>query len=634
MSQYRRSAFFMWFDYKKAFDSIPHEWLFTSLELARVPEALILAIQQLSNNWQTEITLQTEKDLFLSDFIKYLTGILQGDCLSLLLFILCINPLSFLLNKNSDGYIIGNSKQRDCKITHLLFVDDLKTFAKNKDIASKQLEIITEFTNDIGMTFGADKCAYINIDRGNQKSLGEQITINGLELNELKYGESYKYLGQDEDTSYKGELNKTRVTQEYYRRVKKIWKSELYSKNKIVAHNTFASPVLTPTFGILSWTKTEIESIDIKTRKIMTLTGSFHRNSSVDRLYSPRIEGGRGLNSVLDIFLSRIVSVTEHLRQQINTHPYLREVYRHEGGKLVRLSDEICRSFNIEKEDEPNPRKLSKNVRDTMNTAHSAAWQGKPQHGYVHRNQTSQPSYDKVLSNKWLTDNYMTSHVEGFLCAMQEQEIRTRLLDKQRNIGEGETKRKCRHCNAVDESIFHLLSSCGKLSASLYLPVRHNEVAKDVYNELTSNHQCTNYINKPEPIFVTGDTEIWWDRKIRVCPPVEHCKPDIVVWHLTKKLCTIIDICVPLDVNVEREENTKRDKYLVLASRLQRLYPEYMFKVVPIVLGATGFIPKSLITNLQECGFEKDKSISMIPNLQRKALRGSMKILKTSLKMK
>ena len=112
--------------------------------------------------------------------------------------------------------------------------------------------------------------------------------MNGLELNELEFGESYKYLGQDEDISYKGELNKERVVKEYYRRVRKIWKSELYSKNKILAHNTFAVPVLVPTFGVLDWTKKEIEGIDIKTRKTLTQGGNFHRNSSVDRLYSPR----------------------------------------------------------------------------------------------------------------------------------------------------------------------------------------------------------------------------------------------------------------------------------------------------------------------------------------------------------
>ena len=78
-----------------------------------------------------------------------------------------------------------------------------------------------------------------------------KITMNGLELTEIEEGDSYKYLGQDENIRYQGKLNKEKITTEYYRRVRKIWNSELNGKNKILAHNTFAIPVLTPTFGIL-----------------------------------------------------------------------------------------------------------------------------------------------------------------------------------------------------------------------------------------------------------------------------------------------------------------------------------------------------------------------------------------------
>ena len=38
------------------------------------------------------------------------------------------------------------------KINHLLFVDDLRPYAPNKETAEKQLQVITKFNNDIGMT--------------------------------------------------------------------------------------------------------------------------------------------------------------------------------------------------------------------------------------------------------------------------------------------------------------------------------------------------------------------------------------------------------------------------------------------------------------------------------------------------
>ena len=240
----------------------------------------------------------------LTDRIKYLSGILQGDCLSLILFVLSVNPLSFLL-KLLPGYQAGPPGQRDTKINHLFFVDDLKTYAQDEMGAKLQLELISKFTKDIGMEFGKDKCAHVYVHKGKRKSIGEKFSIKEMEIDELEEGERYKYLGQDECIGYDDMINKDRVIKEYFRRVRKIWNSELYANNKSNAHNTFAIPVVTPTFGILNWTKEELSAIDIKTRKILSSTGSFHVNSDVDRLYSPRTNGGRGLNNLTDIYISK-----------------------------------------------------------------------------------------------------------------------------------------------------------------------------------------------------------------------------------------------------------------------------------------------------------------------------------------
>ena len=133
----------------------------------------------------------------------------------------------------------------------------------------KQLDLITTYSLDIGMSLGSDKCAYLYIERGKQKSLDKNLSINGITIKELKENEKCKYLGQDESVEYDGPLNKERVTKEYLKRIKKIWSSELNSLNKVIAHNTFAVPVLAPTFGILDWTRSELSEIDVRTRKLM-----------------------------------------------------------------------------------------------------------------------------------------------------------------------------------------------------------------------------------------------------------------------------------------------------------------------------------------------------------------------------
>ena len=150
------------------------------------------------------------------------------------------------------------------------------------------LDQITQFSNDIGMKFGQSKCSYMVVEKGKITAATESITINNIIINPMKEGDSYKYLGQDENLGYVGPVNKKRVTSEYYKRVKKIWKSELSAYNKHVGHNAFAVPVLIPTFGLLNWTINEIEQIDIKTRKVLCMTGNFHQNCDIDRHYLKR----------------------------------------------------------------------------------------------------------------------------------------------------------------------------------------------------------------------------------------------------------------------------------------------------------------------------------------------------------
>ena len=153
----------MWFDYRKAFDSVPHSWIIKALQLAKVPEKVLNAILRLMELWTTKVNLFAEGTNIETESINYLTGVLKGDCLSLMLFILSVNPLSFMLSL-LPGYNIGKPNSSRVNISHLFFVDDLKTFAKNKNEATLHLDLITRLTNDISMKFNLDKCAYIYIE--------------------------------------------------------------------------------------------------------------------------------------------------------------------------------------------------------------------------------------------------------------------------------------------------------------------------------------------------------------------------------------------------------------------------------------------------------------------------------------
>ena len=165
------------------------------------------------------------------------------------------------------------------------------------------------------MKFRETKCAYLQIQRGRIKVISQNIKINNLNIQQVKKGESCKYLGIDENISFNDTENKEGLLTKYFKRVRKIWSSELSGYNKILSDNKCAVPVLTPTFGLLEWRIDEIDNIDKKTRQILLMTGHFHKRSDTDHFYMLRKLGGRGIKEIMTAYGCRIVSIKQHLTQ-------------------------------------------------------------------------------------------------------------------------------------------------------------------------------------------------------------------------------------------------------------------------------------------------------------------------------
>jgi hypothetical protein len=64
------------------------------------------------------------------------------------------------------------------------------------------------------------------------------------------------------------------------------------------ATESLAVPTLRYSFGIIKWHQEEIQKLDRKTRKMLTIHGQHHPRADIDRLYVPRKGGERGLMQV------------------------------------------------------------------------------------------------------------------------------------------------------------------------------------------------------------------------------------------------------------------------------------------------------------------------------------------------
>ena len=77
-------------------------------------------------------------------------------------------------------------------------------------------------------------------------------------------------------------------------------KSKLNGGNMINAINIWAVATIQYGAGIINWNKGELDKIDRQTRKPLNMHRGLHPHSSVDRLYIPRAQRGKGLLSVKD----------------------------------------------------------------------------------------------------------------------------------------------------------------------------------------------------------------------------------------------------------------------------------------------------------------------------------------------
>ena len=115
-----------WIDYCKACDMVPHSWIQKCMEMFGVAANVRSFVNASTKQRNTELTVGNQR----LGNVKIKREIFQGDSPSPLLFVLVIIPLTLVLRQTKAS---NEVKQGDKKINNLLFMDDLKLFAKNED---------------------------------------------------------------------------------------------------------------------------------------------------------------------------------------------------------------------------------------------------------------------------------------------------------------------------------------------------------------------------------------------------------------------------------------------------------------------------------------------------------------------
>ena len=571
---------------------VPHSWILESLELANVADNVINFITRSMRNWNVDLTSCGE---FLGK-VNIRRGIFQGDSLSPLLFVISMIPLTEILRNVPTGYTL----KCGLKLNHLLFMDDLKIYGKSEREINGLVSTVEIFSNNIGMEFGAKKCGTRILKRGKVvKTEGLELP-SGDKIKEVEDG-GYKYLGITEFDKIEDSEMKECFRKEYVRRTKAIMKSRPHGRNKIMAMNTWAVSLMRYGAGIIKWNVAELDEMDRKTRKIMTMNTEFHPKSDVDRLYVTRSKGGRGLIGCKSCVITEENSLGWYVRN-------------HDEPLLIAVKDSntipLCQESM-----KPNEFKKLKQ-KERINT-----WKDKAMHGQYLREMEGK---DKANTWRWLQKSDLKGPTEALIFSAQEQALRTNYTKFK--IDKTIDSPFCRMCGNKNETDSHIISESSMLAQREYKR-RHDNVAKYVHWRICEKYELDRankwYEHKPDGAIENANYKILWDVMIQCDKEIEARRPDIVVVDKQRREVKIIDVAIPGDVRACEKELEKIDKYKPLKDEIARLWEMQKVTIIPIVVGALGAITNRFGKFMQEIGID-----IRIEHVQKTALLGTARLLR------
>jgi hypothetical protein len=151
-------------------------------------------------------------------------------------------------------------------------------------------------------------------------------------IKNLNKGEFYKYLGINQSNHIQHSIIKENLEKQFYLRIKSILKSKLNGNNLIKAVNTYAVPLLTYSFGVIKWSKTNLQNINIQTRVLFTKFCKHHPKSAIERFNLPRENGGRGFSNLEILQHNQIASLKNYFLNRARDNTFFNALVSADKG--------------------------------------------------------------------------------------------------------------------------------------------------------------------------------------------------------------------------------------------------------------------------------------------------------------
>ena len=138
--------------------------------------------------------------------------------------------------------------------------------------------------------------------------LEERIRVIDSDKNEI-----FKFLGIEQADGIKTKKVFERVKGKVNKRVKMLTNTELNDVNLVRAINTKVIPVAAYSMNVCKFTDGELKELDQVIKRKLRSKNKLGKQSSNERLYLIREDGGRGMKSLRDIYKETRLRVTFYM---------------------------------------------------------------------------------------------------------------------------------------------------------------------------------------------------------------------------------------------------------------------------------------------------------------------------------
>ncbi|KAI5742771.1 hypothetical protein M8J77_011149 [Diaphorina citri] len=174
-------------DFKSAFSEIDHTLLWQKLYEFGISSKIIRVLNKMYE--QAEVKIVSGRSQEATPACSITKGVLQGDSISPLLFIIFLNDIEeYFRSKGTRGVSINHVQD----ILLLLYADDLVVFASDKMDLQRKLNILQEYCQVNKMTVNVTKSKVVIFRRGGRVAASDKFQYNGEEMEVVS---EYNYLG-------------------------------------------------------------------------------------------------------------------------------------------------------------------------------------------------------------------------------------------------------------------------------------------------------------------------------------------------------------------------------------------------------------------------------------------------------